>query len=97
MKRVLFALAALCLAAAARADDAAALFAKRCASCHGKDGKGTPVGQKMGVKDLAESKLSETETAAVISDGKGKMTAFKGKLTEAEIQSLAKYVKGGVK
>ena len=97
MKRLLFALAALSLAAAARADDTAALFAKKCATCHGKDGKGSPVGLKMGAKDLGATKLSEAEIAAVISGGKGKMTAYKDKLSDAEIQSLAKFVKAGLK
>ncbi len=95
MKRILFALAALSIAGAAHADTA--LYAKKCASCHGKDGKPTAVGQKMGAKDLGATKLSEQELVAVISGGKGKMTAYKEKLTEAEIQSLAKYVKGGLK
>lgn len=93
--RILFALAALSLAGAARAD--AALYAQKCASCHGKDGKPSAVGQKMGAKDLGASKLSEAEMVAVISGGKGKMTAYKDKLTEAEIHSLAKFVKGGLK
>jgi cytochrome c6 len=95
MKRILFALAALSIAGAAHAD--AALYAKRCASCHGKDGKPSAVGQKMGAKDLGATTLSEKEIAAVISGGKGKMTAYKDKLSEAEIQSLAKFVKGGLK
>lgn len=95
MKRILFALAALSIAGAAHAD--AALYAKKCASCHGKDGKPTSIGEKMGAKDLGATKLSETEVVAIISGGKGKMTAFKEKLSEAEIQSLAKYIKGGLK
>ena len=95
MKRILFALAALSIAGAAHAD--AALFAKKCASCHGKDGKPTSIGQKMGAGDLTATKLSEKEIAGVISGGKGKMTAYKDKLTEAEIASLAKFVKGGLK
>jgi cytochrome c6 len=97
MKRILFAFVALSLAAAARAEDASALYAKRCASCHGKDGKGTPVGQKMGAKDLTAATGSEADLAAVIANGKGKMTPYKGKLTDEEIQSLAKYVKTGLK
>jgi cytochrome c6 len=97
MKRILFAVVVLSLAGAARADDAAALYAKRCATCHGKDGKATPVGQKMGAKDLTATQESEQAIANTIANGKGKMTAYKGKLTDAEIQSLAKYVKGGLK
>ncbi|SRR5512133_336202 len=97
MKRILFALVTVSLVTAAHAEDAAALYAKRCASCHGKDGKGTPVGQKMGAKDLTATKESEEALANTIANGKGKMTPYKGKLTDAEIQSLAKYVKAGLK
>lgn len=97
MKRTLVALALLAAAATARADDAAALFAKKCSACHGKDGKGSPAGLKLGAKDLTGTKLSEAELKAVIENGRGKMTPNKGKLTDAEIQSLAKFVKGGLK
>jgi cytochrome c6 len=97
MRRLVLAVAALSLVAVARADDAADLYAKRCASCHGKDGKATAVGQKMGAKDLTEVKGSEAEIAATISNGKGKMTAYKGKLSDEEINSLAGYVKNGLK
>ncbi len=97
MKRILLALAVIAVAAAARAEDAAALFQKRCAVCHGKDGKGSPAGLKMGAKDLTATKVSEADAETVITNGKGKMTAFKGKLSEPEIKSLAKYVSGGLK
>ncbi|HET8541257.1 MAG TPA: cytochrome c [Anaeromyxobacter sp.] len=97
MKRTLLALAAVAVAAAARADDAAALFQKRCAICHGKDGKGSPGGLKMGAKDLTATTLSVPEMEDVITNGRAKMTPNKGKLTEAEIKSLAQYVKAGLK
>ncbi len=97
MKRILLALVVVAAASAARAEDAAALFQKKCAMCHGKDGKGTPSGQKMGAKDLTAVKASEADLEKVIANGKGKMTAFKGKLSDDEIKSVAKYVKGGLK
>lgn len=99
MKRLALAVVVLAAASLARADaPAAELFAKKCAVCHGKDGKGSAGGLKMGVKDLStEGKESEAEIAKDISNGKGKMPAFKGKLTDAEIQSLAKFVKAGLK
>ena len=97
MKRILFAVVALSLAGTGLAADAAALFAGKCAACHGKDGKGTAVGQKMGAHDLAALKDSEAELAAVIENGKGKMPAFKGKVSADEAKALAKYVKGGLK
>lgn len=95
MKRILFALAALSLAGAAHAD--AALFASKCASCHGKDGHPTAVGQKMGAKDLSSLKEPEAEIAEHIKNGKGKMPAYKDKLTDDQIASLAKYIHGGLK
>lgn len=97
MNRMLLALAVLALAGAARAEEAAALFQQKCVVCHGKDGKGTPAGQKMGAKDLTATKLSEPDVEGVIANGRGKMTAYKGKLTEPQIKELAKYVKGGLK
>jgi cytochrome c6 len=97
MKRLLLALVVLSSAAAARADDGATVYAKRCAACHGKDGKGTPVGIKMGATDLGASKLSEADIVGVVSAGKGKMTSFKEKLSESEIKDVAKFVKGGLK
>ncbi len=99
MKRIAAVVAALVLAAPAlvRAEEAAQLFAQKCASCHGKDGKGTPVGKKMGAQDLTTLKASEADLEKAITDGKGKMPAYKGKLAEAQIKSLATYVKGGLK
>lgn len=96
MRRFLFAAAVLSFAVAARADDAASLFAKRCATCHGKDGKGSAMGQRLGVSDLTAVKGSEAEIEGVIANGKGKMTAYKGKLSDAEIKALAAYVKKGL-
>ncbi len=95
MKRILFALAALSLAGAAHAD--AALFAQKCASCHGKDGTPSAMGQKMGATDLKATKLSEKELEGVISDGRKKMPAYKDKLSAEQVSSLAKFVKGGLK
>jgi cytochrome c6 len=97
MKRILFAIAAVSLAGPALAADAAALYASKCAACHGKDGAGTAVGKKMGAPDFATVKGSEADLAAAIANGKGKMSAYKGKLSDEEIQALAKFVKGGLK
>ncbi len=99
MKRIAAIVSALVLAfpALALAEEAAALYASKCTPCHGKDGKGTAVGKKMGAKDLTALKASEPEIAAVIANGKGKMAAYKGKLTDEQIQALAKYVGAGLK
>jgi cytochrome c6 len=90
--------AALSLAPSVRAADAAALFASRCAVCHGKDGKGSAAGKKMGVADLAaEQQEPVAEIAADIAKGKGRMPGFAGRLSPEEIQALARYVKAGLK
>jgi cytochrome c6 len=98
MRKLLVAVVTLSLAGPALAVDAAALFAAKCAVCHGKDGKGSPSGKKMGAKDLGEEKAEPVkEIAEDISNGKGKMPAFKGKLSPEEIEAIAKYVKAGLK
>ncbi len=95
---VLAVLSLLAPLAPAAADDAAAMFALKCSVCHGKDGKGqNPMGQKLGVKDLAQTALSAAEIEKMIADGKGKMTGFRGKIADAEIKSLAAWVKAGLK
>ncbi len=104
MNRIVAALA-VCLAVAAAAparaaEDGKALFAQKCASCHGPDGKGkTPMGKKLAAKDLTkEDKAPLDEIAKDIENGKPpKMAAYKGKLTPEQIQALATYIKGGLK
>ncbi len=78
------------------AEDSAATFKAKCAMCHGADGAGkTVMGAKFNIPDLRApeiQKLSATELGAVITKGKNKMPAFEGKLTPAEIASLAGYI-----
>lgn len=76
------------MAFAAGADD----YKAKCAGCHGADGKGQ-MAAKMGSKDLAGTALSEADVAKAITDGKGKMPAFKGKLSDDQIKAVAAYVK----
>ena len=103
MKRILTSLAvvlAVASAAPARAEDAKALFAQKCAACHGPDGKGqTPMGKKLGAKDLSgEGKEPLDELVKDIENGKPpKMAAYKGKLSDEQIKALASFIKGGLK
>ncbi len=91
-------LSLLALAAPAAGDDVATVFAQKCSVCHGKDGKGQiPMGQKLGAKDLTQTKLSAAELEKTIAEGRGKMAGFRGKIADAEIKALAAYVKGGLK
>jgi mono/diheme cytochrome c family protein len=99
MKKLLAAaLLALLVAPSAYAAGAADTFQAKCAACHGKDGKGqSDMAKKLGVKDLTVTKLPVAEIEKVIANGKGKMTPWKGKLSDAENSGLAKYVAGGLK
>ncbi len=94
MKRLAIVAALLLSAAAARAEDATALYQAKCKMCHGADGKGSEVGKKMGAPDLTAVKIAPADAAKVIADGKGKMVGFKGKLSDADIQALSTYVAG---
>ena len=77
--------------------DGAALYKTKCAPCHSPDGSGTsPMGKKMGVLDLGSpdvQKQSDAELAKITTDGKNKMPAFKGKLTDEEVAALVKHIR----
>ena len=79
------------------AQDAAATFKAKCAMCHGADGKGSPMGIKMGAHDFTSDdvqKQTDVQLAAIITKGKGKMPAYDGKLKDAEIKDLVAYIRG---
>jgi mono/diheme cytochrome c family protein len=74
--------------------DAGALWTQHCASCHGKDGSGnTMMGKKLGVKDFTKEQSSEAEATNVIKNGKGNMTGYKDKLSDADVKALVAYVR----
>jgi cytochrome c6 len=90
----------LALSGAAAASDAAAgktLFTSKCAICHGADGAGkTSIGKNLKIKDLHSpdvQKQSDTDLKAIITNGKNKMPAFKGKLTEPQIDDVLAYIR----
>ena len=72
-----------------------ATYKAKCQSCHGAEGTPNPgIAKAMGVKpasDPSVKSLSEAEMIAVTTDGKGKMPAYKGKLTDAEIKASVDY------
>ena len=79
------------------AADGAALFKAKCAGCHGPDGTAqTAVGKNLKIRSFAGAdvqKQSDGELTKIIEEGKGKMPAFKGKLTGAEISALVKQIR----
>src|SRR3954449_11989515 len=74
------------------APDGGALYKAKCASCHGADGGGmTPMGKAMKLRDLRSpevKKLTDAELTKVTADGRGKMPAYKGKLSDADISAV---------
>ena len=89
--------AALALTAAgAQAQDAAALYKQKCQVCHGPDGKGTGVGQKVGAKDFHSpevQKMTDQEMFDAVKNGKGKMTAYDKRIPDDQIKDLIKYIR----
>ncbi len=71
MKKTLVAAALLSLAGPALAAEAAALYGNKCTACHGKDGKGTSVGKKMGAPDLTTLKISDADIASTHRERQG--------------------------
>ena len=76
---------------AARAEDPSPYVAK-CQMCHGATGLAdTPAGKAMGAHPFnSPDIMKETDAAltAIIKNGKGKMPAFSGKLTDAQIAAM---------
>jgi cytochrome c6 len=90
-------LIATTLAPAALAADGAATYKAKCAMCHGADGAGqTPMGKNMKLRDLGSAdvqKQTDAELIKITTDGKAKMPAYKGKLTDAEIADVVKHIR----
>lgn len=79
------------------AADGAAVYKAKCAVCHGADGKGqTPMGQKMGLRDLGSpdvQKQTDKQLYDWTAVGKGKMPAYKDKLSDEEIKALVAHMR----
>jgi mono/diheme cytochrome c family protein len=77
--------------------DGAALYKAKCAACHAADGKGqTSMGKTLKVRDLSSEevqKQTDAELTAITESGKGKMPAYKGKLTDAQIKDLVAFIR----
>lgn len=74
-----------------------ATYQAKCAMCHGADGTGnTPVGKAMKVNSFKSDddvKATDAALIAVTTNGKGKMPAYSGKLTDAEIKDVVAYIR----
>lgn len=97
---IVTAVAFLAISGTAYADSPPAgqqLFESKCASCHGKDGAGqTPMGKKLGLKNLKSPEvqaMTDAQMLEITKKGKGKMPAYEGKLTDAQIRDVISYIR----
>ncbi len=72
-----------------------ATYKAKCQSCHGAEGMPNPgIAKAMGVKPVSDpsvKSMSEAQMIAVTTNGKNKMPAYKGKLTDAQIKDSVDY------
>lgn len=80
---------------AAFAQAGADTYKAKCSMCHGAQGTPNPgIAKNMGVKpisDPAVKALSAAQMIAITTNGKAKMPAFKGKLTDTQIKASVDY------
>jgi cytochrome c6 len=71
------------------------VYKAKCQSCHGAQGTPNPgIARAMGVKpanDPSVMAISEEQMIADTANGKGKMPAYKGKLTDSQIKDSVVY------
>jgi mono/diheme cytochrome c family protein len=93
----MFALAIMVAVAQADAVKGGEVYKAKCASCHGAGGEGeTAAGKTLKVKDLASPEIQnqhDSELKTFLENGKGKMPAYKGKLTSEQIENLIQYIR----
>lgn len=93
--------AALLAGTAVHAQTGETVYKARCQSCHGAQGVPNPgIAKNLGVKaasDPAVKAHSEAQMIAITANGKGKMPAYNGKLTSAEIKDSVDYFRTWMK
>jgi cytochrome c6 len=96
-QRVLLALAIMFVVGASVRADGAGDFKAKCAMCHGADGSGgTATGKSLKVRDLGSADVqgqTDAQLTEIITSGKDKMPAYKGKLTDDQIKGLVAYIR----
>ena len=76
------------------AQSGADTYKAKCLMCHAADGTASgPAGKSLNAPSFKASKQTEAEMIAETKAGKGKMPAFAGKLTDAQIKDAVAYVR----
>lgn len=73
--------------------DAGADYKAKCAMCHGANGEGKPAMKTIDFGSGEVQKLSDADLTGIITNGKDKMPAYKGKLTDVQIGDLVKWIR----
>lgn len=102
MKTRLVLLLSLSLATTASAQSATELWATKCKSCHGSDGRAqTPMGKKESIVDMTQpawqKAQDDSDIREAIAEGSSrnkKMKPYKDKLTPEQINSLVGFIRG---
>ena len=73
------------------------IYISKCSACHSKDGSGTgTIGRSMQIPSLTSPQVqaqSDENLARTITNGTGKMPAYKKKYNPAEVQLLVAYIR----
>src|SRR6185295_16363120 len=80
------------------AGDARSVYNSKCASCHDRDGRArSKRARREHARDMStgewQDNVSDERLYNSISNGKGKMPAFKKKLSDAQIDELVSYIR----
>ncbi|MFP5229632.1 MAG: c-type cytochrome [Acidobacteriota bacterium] len=77
--------------------DGSAVYKSKCQVCHGPDGTAaTPIGQVMKIPSFRNQESVKSTDAAysfIIRDGRGKMPAFREKLTPTQMKEVISYIR----
>ncbi len=86
-----------CLWAQAPKEDAAAIYKRQCAGCHGPDGRGqTSAGKSMKVPDLTSTTVQNQTDAQLFDEvarGKGRMPAYESRLGQNGVKEVVAYLR----
>ena len=93
MKPMLFLLLTMAIALNVAAQSAPDLYKAKCAVCHSADATGKSAMQNSDLHRPEVQKLSEAQLQAATATGKGKMPAFKDKLSSDQIAGLIVYLR----
>ena len=79
------------------AESGADLYKAKCAMCHGAGGAGdTAMGKTLKLRPLGSAEVqaqSDADLNKIVTDGKGKMPKYDGKLTKDQINDLVKFIR----